>query len=96
MTTMTQVRYAQPEWFSRENKRFFGDVAYKVLHGKVSRKPYMVRSTYAWTDMFSQPRKIHYRGNRINDDLTIGKLLDYTFSNLDEVKEWLSHEIEEA
>lgn len=89
MTTLTQVKAAQPEWFSRKNKRFFGDVSYRVLHGKRSGTPYLVRSTYAWTDMFGQPKRLHYRLNPIKPDLDIGMLIDQQFRDLDAVKAWL-------
>jgi hypothetical protein len=89
MATMSEVRAAQPQWFARGNAKFFGDVSYKVLHGKVSRKPFLVRATYQWSDMFGQPRTLRYRLNTINDDLTIGPLLDEQFHDLDDVKEYL-------
>jgi hypothetical protein len=90
MTTLTQIRGAQPEWFSRKNKRFFGDVGYKLLHGKQTHRPYLVRSTYEWSDMFGQSRTLRYRINTIKDDLSIGPLIDKQFRDLDEVKDWLS------
>lgn len=92
--TLSDVRAAQPGWFSRKNKRFFGDISYRVLHGKVSRKPYLVRSSYTWSDMFGQPRRVSWHINRLNDDLTIGKLVQQSFRDLDEVKEWLQTEVE--
>ncbi len=46
--TLSDVKEAQPHWFTPENKRFFNDVSYKVLHGKASHKPFLVRATYAW------------------------------------------------
>ena len=88
---MAQVRAAQPEWFSRGNKRFFGDCGYKVLQGKVSSKPFLVRSTYAWTDMFGAPKTLHYRINPLNDNLIIGNLVDETFRNINAVKDWLAN-----
>lgn len=94
MATMSEVRAAQPTWFSRENKRFFNDVSYKILHGKISRKPYLVRSTYQWSDMFGQKPTLRYRINRIKDDLTIGWLIDRQFRDMDEVKDWLQTELE--
>lgn len=90
-TTLTDIRQAQPGWFSRSNKRLFGDVSYKVLHGKVSKKPFLVRATYAWTDMFGSPKRLHYRVNTINDDRHIGNLVDKTFSDMDDVKDWLAN-----
>lgn len=92
MTTtsiMAQVRAANGNWFSRGNKKFFGDLNYRVLYGKATGERYLVRATEAWTDMFGGPKRVHYRVNRINDDLTIGKLLDNEFSSLPSVKEWL-------
>ena len=89
MTTLSEIKAAQPEWFSRKNKKFFGDVWYKVSQGKVSKKPYLVRATYAWTDMFGQDRKLHYRVNRIDENLEIGELVDEVFSHEYLVKLWL-------
>jgi hypothetical protein len=89
MTTLADVKAKQPEWFSRKNKRFFGDVSYKVLHSKVTHKPYLVRSTYQWSDMFDQAKTLRYRVNELKEDLSIGPLLDKQFRDLDAVKEWL-------
>ena len=36
MTTLTDVRRVQPGWFSPVSKRYFGDIKYLVLRGKVS------------------------------------------------------------
>ena len=93
MTTMSDVRAANPNWFSRDNKRFFNDVSYKVLHGKRSRKPYLVRATYQWSDMFGGQKTLRYRLNPIKDDLSIGMLLDKQFRDLDDVKDWLQTEL---
>jgi hypothetical protein len=90
MTTMAQVRAANPTWFTPENKRFFNDVSYQVLHGHVSKKPYLVRATYAWTDMFGSPKRLHYRVNPITQTLDIGPLEDEEFRDLDAVKDWLT------
>ncbi len=87
--TLIDVRKAQPEWFTLENKRFFNDVSYQVLTGKVSGKPFLVRSTYAWTDMFGAPRRLHYRINPLDDNLKIRPLVPTEFRDLDAVKEWL-------
>jgi len=86
---LSDVRAANGRWFSPMNKRLFGDVSYRLLHGKRTHKPYLVRSTYQWSDMFGRTRTLSYRVNEINPDLTIGKLLDDTFDNLDEVKDWM-------
>lgn len=89
MTTISEVRAAQPGWFTRSNKRFFGDVSYKVLHGKVSGKPFLIRLTAQWSDMFGQPKTYRYRVNPLKEDLTIAPLLDVEFRDLDDVKDWL-------
>lgn len=87
-TTLSDVRAAQPEWFSRKNKRFFGDVTYKLLHSG-SGKPYLVRYTAQWSDMFGEPKTYRYRINVLEDGLKIGKLLDEQFHDLDDVKMFL-------
>ena len=89
--TLTDIRTMQPDWFSRKNKRFFGDCSYKLLHGKVSKKPFLVRATYAWSDMFGSPKRLHYRVNTIKDDLHIGNLVEQSFSDMDDVKDWLAN-----
>jgi hypothetical protein len=89
MTTLSDVKTANPMWFDRGNKRYFGDVSYRVLHGKKSKKPFLVRSTYAWTDMFGGPKRLHWRITTLKDDLKIGRLIDEQFSDLEDVKYWL-------
>lgn len=88
MVTLQQVKAVQPNWFSPENKRFFGDVSYRVLQGGDG-KPYLVRATYQWFDMFRQPKTLWYRVNTINPDLTIGSLVNKQFKDINEVKDWL-------
>ena len=79
------------QWFERGNKKFFGDIAYKAYYGKTSGNRFLVRSTYAWSDMFGGKKTLHYRINTINDDFTIGNLLDAVFSDMTVVKEWLKY-----
>jgi len=86
--TIQEVRAAQPEWFSRKNMRFFGDVSYKVLHSS-SHKPYLVRLTAMWSDMFGQPKTYRYRVNEIDSGAKIGKLLDQQFRDIEAVKRYL-------
>ncbi len=87
--TLTQLKQHNPEWFSRKNKRFFNDVSYRLLHSKATGEPYLVRSTYAWTDMFGSPKKLHYRVNPIEDNFEIGLLIDNIFPSIYAVKDWL-------
>jgi hypothetical protein len=90
MATLSDVRAVQREWFSRKNKRFFGDISYKVLHGKATKRPYLVRSTFMWSDMFGQPKQVRWRVNELKEDLRIGPLVDDIFRDYDDVKEWLA------
>jgi hypothetical protein len=84
------LKEAHPKWFTPENKRFFNDVEYKLLHGITSHNPFLVRSTYAFTDMFGETPKLHWRINPIAlDTLKIMPLIDDQFETLKEVKEWL-------
>lgn len=89
-TKLSDVRAAQPEWFSRENKKFFGDVSYKVLHGKKSKKPFLVRLTKAWTGSFGGKERLHYIIDMLGDVLNIQGLIDEKFATIDDVKDWLS------
>lgn len=84
------LKMAQPDWFSRGNKRFFNDVAYRVLRGKETGNIYLVRSTYGWTDMFGGKRKLHWRINAVDPvTLRIGELVNETFADIWEVRKWL-------
>jgi hypothetical protein len=80
---------AQPRWFSAENKRFFGDRSYDVAKS-ASGKPFLIRSTYAWTDMFGGTKRLHYRLNPLDPEtLEIQHLIDQEFADRNEVNEWL-------
>jgi len=82
------------DWFSKGNKRFFNDSQYFFMYSGAGNR-YLVRSTYAWSDMFGQPARLHYRINTITekqdnpDILQVGSLLDDEFKTLDDVKNWL-------
>ena len=96
MTTIAQVMAANPNWFSRDNKRFFGDLSYKVLHGKVSHTPFLVRKTNAWTDMFDGLKKPHFVVNAIEPgtlkvlSMVPGDVEHRRFKDIEEVKEFLA------
>jgi len=91
--TLTELKEKNPKWFSHGNKKLFNDVSYRVLHGKRTGEPYLVRSTYAWTEMFGvERRRLHWRINRIKDDGTIGYLVDGEFSTIWGAKGWLKTE----
>ena len=87
---LRQIKVANSKWFSSGNKRFFNDVSYRAYYGKKTGKAYLARSTYAWTDMFDSPRRLHWRINNINQDtLDIESLIDNEFKDIFEVKAWL-------
>jgi hypothetical protein len=86
--TITALRQANTKWFSPANKHFFGDLEYRVLHGK-SKTPYLVRRTYAWSNMFADISKPHWRINPIGVDLSILSLHDEIFQSLGDVKQEL-------
>jgi hypothetical protein len=90
VSLIQQIKEANGSWFSPENKRFFGDVAYFGLYGKKTHEPYLVRSTEAWTDMFGNAPRLHYRINNVNKEtLKIEDLIETEFKTFDNVKEWL-------
>ena len=85
-----QIKEHNPHWFTPENKRFFNDVEYRGLYGKKTHKPYLVRSTTAWTDMFGNPPRLHWKINIVNPEtLDIENLLDQEFATYEDVKEWM-------
>ena len=90
VSLLNQIKNANEGWFSVKNKRFFNDIAYYGRYGKVTHKPYLIRSTKGWTDMFGLEPRIHYRINLINEDtLKIEDLIDEEFQTIEDVKEWL-------
>lgn len=90
MVTMQEVRQANQTWFGGGNQEFFGDIDYRILHS-ASGKPYLVRSTYAWMNMFGDEKKLHWRLNSLNDVLKISPLIDDVFPDLDAVERWLEN-----
>ncbi len=89
MVTIQEVRRAQRGWFTLANKKFYNDVAYSVRHSAVTGRPYLIRSTYAWTDMCGGARRLHWRINPLSAELQIRPLIDIEFKTLDDVKMWL-------
>jgi hypothetical protein len=87
---MESIESAQPGWFSPENRRFFNDKSYSAYYGKTTHNPYLVRATEAWTDMFGNKPRLHYRINNVNPETyKILSLIDTEFKDIDEVNEWL-------
>ena len=97
--TIQDVKSAQPEWFSRANMKFFGDVSYRILQGKKSKKFYLVRKTAGFSDMFGQEKTYHYVINDIDQDSFKVLNLLYRpngveherFRDIDAVKEYLKY-----
>jgi len=87
--TLIQVSAAQRNWFTDGNKRFFGDVSYEVAVS-ASGKPYLLRSTYGWTDMFGRPRRLHWRINPLDaKTLKILPLVEDVFDTKNKALKWL-------
>jgi hypothetical protein len=87
---LRKIRQANVEWFSPSNKRFFKDRSYYGYYGGKTGKSYLVRSTYAWTDMFGEKPRLHYRIDTLNQETEeIGELIDIEFKTLDDAREWL-------
>lgn len=87
--SLAAVIQAQPKWFAAENKRFFNDQTYDVARS-ASGKPFLVRSTYGWTDMLGGPKRLHFRLNPLDPEtLEIQNLVDQIFADRDEVDQYL-------
>ena len=87
-TTLNDVRKANRMWFSDGAQRMSNDVEYRVDHDDEG-KPWLVRSTYAWTDMFGKKPRLHCRINPLSDELQIQPLVENEFADFDEAHEWL-------
>jgi hypothetical protein len=96
MIKLSEVTSVQPEWFSLENMRFFGDKEYFIMTGGKTGRPFLIRKTQAWTDMFSKTPYDHYCINSLDDALKIGEIvkdekgLPQQFDNTDEVRVFLN------
>jgi hypothetical protein len=89
MTTISQVRTANPRWFDYGNKQFFNDISYRLLRAK-SGQHYVVRNTYKWSDMFGRPKQEIWVVNPVDPNtLKIQGNIDIDFRQLSDVKEWL-------
>jgi hypothetical protein len=88
--TLRNVIRAQPGWFSEGNKHFFSDNGYTIITSH-SGKPYLVRLTSKWSDMFGQPKKYVYFINSINLDTLKIEAFDglNDFDTLAEAKDYL-------
>ena len=85
--TLAEIKRMNPMWFGRGNKAFFHDVSYKACnwHGK----SYLMRLTYAWTDMFGQPKRLHCRVNKVDAQGKIGNLYPDEFVDYDDARKWI-------
>lgn len=84
------LRESNQQWFAKGNKQFFGDRQYWGYYGGASGNPYLLRSTYAWTDMFDQPRRLHYRINKVEPNTyEILDLIDDEFNTIELAKMWV-------
>jgi hypothetical protein len=80
--SLAQVQAAQPGWFSKSNKRFFGDKRYTTRQGKQSKKTYLVRSTTMWSGMCGGRETLVYRINTVDQEThKIGSLIDEIFTS---------------
>lgn len=95
LATMESVKRANMQWFDKGNKKFFGDRSYSVLYSKTG-KPYLLRSTYAWSDMFGKQKTLTYRINKIDPEtLKIGSMVDVVFETRAEAKDYIKHDYPE-
>jgi|TARA_R100001530_G_C4319483_1_gene155308 hypothetical protein len=86
--TLQDLKSANQQFFAKGNKRFFGDIDYRLLTGKESKTKFLIQHTYQWSDMFGGPKKAVFVVKRISTD---GKILSQVeqFDTLAEVKNYL-------
>jgi len=87
MVELAEVKRSNPNWFDRGNRSLFGDQRYWILHSKTG-IPYLLRSTYGWSDMFGQKKKLSYMINALDPlTLKIRPKLDEVFKTRDGAKD---------
>lgn len=79
---LSDLKEKNEGWFSRGNKKFFGDLWYRLLITKDG-KYYLVRATTMRSNM------ICYRVNPILEDGKIGPLVNTIFSTYEAAKEFI-------
>lgn len=79
---------ARSTYFSKENKRFFNDISYKLLTHKITKVKYLVTNTYKFSDMFNGVKKDSYVIKPIKENgcITSDSL---EFDTLKDVKNYL-------
>ena len=75
-------------YFSKENKKFFNDISYKILTHKITKVKYLITHTYKFSDMFDNIKKDSYVIKPISEN---GKISNDSldFNTLKEVKNYL-------
>lgn len=61
--TLQDLKSANQQFFAKGNKRFFGDIDYRLLTGKESKTKFLIQHTYQWSDMFGGPKKLFLSSN---------------------------------
>jgi len=87
---MKQLREKHKSYFSPENKKFFGDINYRVLQSEKSKTSYLIQHTYQWSDMFGHDKKAVYVVKPVTNK---GDILESVaeFKELSEVKNFLKN-----
>jgi len=75
-------------YFSRDNKKFFNDISYKLLTHKITKVKYLITHTYKFSDMFDNIKKDSYVIKSISEN---GKISNDSldFNTLENVKNYL-------
>jgi|GEM_PF-6640238 hypothetical protein len=75
LLTLSEVKSNNKKWFSVGNQIFSQDESYEVQD--IKGKPYLIRSTYGFSDMFDRPKVLQWAANPI-DPVTyeIGSVTD--------------------
>jgi hypothetical protein len=90
MVTMSELRAAHGDWFTRANKRFFGDRQYKIINYRG--KAWLAQEASGWSDMGGGSKSYHWRLRPIAPDLTMGQVVDKKFIDFEDCKEWVKEQ----
>lgn len=79
---------ANPVWFSRSNKRFFGDRKYLARYGGITGALYLCQETAMW-NWSGGRRQYVWWIHLINDNYEVGQRLDIMLEGKVALNQWL-------
>lgn len=97
--TIQDLKQCNKNYFTKENKRFFNDIEYRVLKARKTKTMYLITLTAKFSDMFDGIKKYVYTIKPITESGSILsfqstsnselKTFNNEFTSLNDVKQYL-------